>query len=196
MVSPYALYVGFIAAVGLERLAELALSRRNAAAAFAHGAREVGQGHFRVMTGLHTLFLVACLAEPVLFDREFPGALGWAALLVALLAQALRYWAIATLGQRWNTRIIVWPAEPPVVGGPYRFIKHPNYVAVIIELVALPLIFGGWLTALLFTVANAALLTVRIRAEEAALGERYQLAFAHHPRFVPQGARDQEPRHG
>jgi methyltransferase len=195
MVSAYALYVAFIGVVSLERVLELVLSRRNAAAAFAQGAVEVGQGHFRVMTALHTLFLVACVAEPVLCDRAFPGLLGWVALGLALLAQGLRYWAISTLGPRWNTRIIVLPSVPPVVAGPYRFIKHPNYVAVMLELIALPLIFGGWLTALVFSLANAALLTVRIRMEEQALGPSYDHAFAHRPRFVPSG-RHQEPRNG
>lgn len=193
MVTPYALYLGFLVVIALERLVELAISRRNAAAAFARGAVEVGQGHFRVMTALHTLFLVACAIEPLAFGRSFPAPWGWLALGVALLAQALRYWAIATLGERWNTRIIVLPAVPPVTGGPYRFIKHPNYLAVIAELVALPLIFGNWVTALTFTLANAALLTVRIRAEERALGDGYAAAFGDRPRFVPSS---QEPRHG
>src|SRR5678815_4307251 len=93
----------------------------------------------------------ACALEVVLLDRPFPGAVGWMALAVVLGAQALRYWAIATLGWRWNTRIVVVPGAPPVTGGPYRFVRHPNYVAVIAEMVALPLVHGAWLTALAFT---------------------------------------------
>jgi methyltransferase len=193
MVNAYWWYLGFLGLVVLERVGELALSRRNAAAAFARGAVEFGQTHFKVMTALHTAFLLACAGEPVIFGRTFPGAWGVAALIVALLAQALRYWAIATLGERWNTRIIVQPSLPPVTGGPYRFVKHPNYVAVIIELVAVPLIFGSWVTALSFSLANAVLLTVRIRAEERALGEGWAAAFGNRPRFVPA---PQEPRHG
>ncbi len=193
MVSAYGWYLGLLGLVALERVAELVLSRRNAAAAFARGAVEYGQAHFRVMTALHTLFLLSCAAEPVIMGHAFPGAWGFAALGVAMAAQGLRYWAIATLGDRWNTRIIVQPSLPPVTGGPYRFVKHPNYVAVIFELVALPLIFGGWLTALVFSLANAVLLTVRIRAEERALGEGWAAAFASRPRFVPT---PQEPRHG
>jgi methyltransferase len=112
---------------------------------------------------------------------------GWLALAVVLGAQALRYWAIATLGWRWNTRIVVVPGAAPVTGGPYRFVRHPNYVAVIAEMVALPLVHGAWLTALAFTLGNAWLLRVRIHAEERALGEHWEHAFAGRPRFVPGG---------
>lgn len=179
------LYTGFIALLSVERLYELALSRRNAARAFAAGALEVGLRHYRVMTLFHTAFLVSCVAEPWLLGREFPGLPGLVALIFALLAQSLRYWAISTLGDRWNTRVIVMPGTPPVTGGPYRFIKHPNYVAVVIELVAVPLIYGGWITAAVFSIGNAVLLTVRIRAEERALGQQWQQAFAGKGRFLP-----------
>ncbi len=106
---------------------------------------------------------------------------------MVLGAQALRYWAIATLGWRWNTRIVVVPGTAPVTAGPYRWVRHPNYVAVIAEMIALPLVHGAWLTALVFSVGNALLLRVRIRAEEQALGEPWQHAFAGRPRFVPGG---------
>lgn len=179
-------YLGLVVVLVLERLFELALSRRNAALAFARGAVEVGQGHYRVMAAFHTLFLFACGAEVLLLARAFPGGWGVAALGVALGAQALRYWAIATLGERWNVRIIVLPDTEPVTSGPYRFLRHPNYVAVVAELLAIPLVHGAWVTALVFTVGNAALLTVRIRAEEAALGPLYARAFAKRPRFLPE----------
>lgn len=181
----YAAYVGLLILVSLERLNELRLSKRNAALAFARGGIEVGQAHYRVMTVLHTLFLVACLVEPLAFDCTFPGALGWLALSVVVLAQALRAWAIQSLGERWNTRVIVLPDAEPVVLGPYRFLRHPNYVAVVAELLALPLVFDGWWTAIVFSVANAILLTVRIRVEEEALGRSWQQLFAEVPRFVP-----------
>ncbi len=181
------LYTALVAALGAERLFELWLSQRNAARAFARGAVESGAGHFGVMAALHTLFLFAAAAEPWLMGRPFPGALGWAALAVAVAAQALRYWAIATLGDRWNTRVIVEPGAEPVTSGPYRFLKHPNYVAVVLELLCVPMIHGAWLTALGFSLANAALLAVRIRAEEAALGPAWERAFAGKARFVPGG---------
>jgi methyltransferase len=178
----YLLFMGLLAA---ERLVELFLSRRNARAALARGGVEVGQGHFRVMSVFHSLFLVSCAAEVLLLDRPFPGAPGVAAFAGALAAQGLRYWAIATLGSRWNVRIIFVPGEPPITSGPYRLVRHPNYVAVIAEMALVPLIHGAWLTALVFSAGNAALLYVRIRAEERALGPLYVDAFAHRPRFVP-----------
>jgi methyltransferase len=137
------------------------------------------------MTVVHTLFLGSCAGEVLLAHRPFPGALGFVALGVALGAQCLRYWAIGSLGERWNVRIIVVPHAPPVTTGPYRFVRHPNYLAVILEIAAVPLIHGAWVTALAFTAANALLLGVRIRAEEVALGEAWAAAFDRHPRFVP-----------
>ncbi|MBX5484150.1 MAG: hypothetical protein IRZ16_20175 [Myxococcaceae bacterium] len=185
MVSSRVLFAGFLALIAVERLVELAISKRNAARAFAEGAVELGRGHFRVMSAVHALFFPACLAEVFWLDRAAPGV--WAALAfaAALGAQALRYWAIATLGPRWNVRIIVVPGAPPVTGGPYRYIRHPNYVAVIVEFLAVPLCHGAWLAATVFTLLNAALLFVRIRAEERALGSLYADAFADRPRFVP-----------
>jgi methyltransferase len=180
-------YTGLIALLGVERLYELRLSKRNAARAFAAGAIEVGAPHYRVMTVFHAAFLIACVAEPWLLGRAFPGALGVIALGFALAAQALRYWAIATLGEKWNTRVIVKPGDAPVTSGPYRFIKHPNYVAVAIELVAVPLVFGSYWTAIVFTLGNAALLAVRIRSEERALGPEWRAAFAGKGRFIPGG---------
>ncbi|MBM7114018.1 isoprenylcysteine carboxyl methyltransferase family protein [Archangium primigenium] len=183
-------YLFFLGLIGVERVVELVLSTRNARRALAAGGREVGQGHYRVMTVLHTAFLVSCAAEVVGWPRAFPGVLGWVALGGAVLAQALRYWAITTLGERWNTRILFIPGARPVTSGPYRFVRHPNYVAVILEMACIPLIHGAYLTALVFSVANAALLVVRIRAEEAALGPEYQRAFGARPRFVPGGAHE------
>jgi methyltransferase len=192
MTHSLAAYLALLAFVALERLFELALSRRNARRALARGGREVGQAHYRVMTLFHTAFLLACALEPVLLRRPFPGLAGWGALAGALAAQGLRYWAISTLGERWNTRILFLPGAEPVTHGPYRFIRHPNYVAVILEMLCLPLIHGAFLTALLFSLGNAALLSVRIRAEEEALGAEYQRAFARRPRFLPESVRERD----
>lgn len=174
-----------LALLVVERVFELVLSRRNARIMTSRGAVEVGHAHFRVMAVVHALFLVACLAEPLFLDRPFQPALFALCLCLAALAQALRWWAIVTLGERWNVRILVLPDAPPVTAGPYRFLRHPNYLAVIVELAAVPLIHGAWLTALVFSLANVALLTVRIRAEERALGVPWQTAFADRPRLVP-----------
>ncbi len=185
------LYLGFLGLLALERLFELRLSRRNARRAFARGAVEIGQRHYRVMAAFHSLFFVACAGEVVLLRRRSQGALGVAALGVALGAQALRYWAIATLGDRWNVRVIVEPREAPIVSGPYRWLRHPNYLAVALEMLSVPLIGGAWLTAIGASLGNALLLRVRIPAEERALGNSYAAAFAGTPRLVPQRRRRQ-----
>ena len=158
-----------VALVALERLAELVVSNRNAAWSFARGGRETGQGHYRFMVVLHSGFLVAMLVEAWVRRPQVPPTLAWTMLALVLAAQALRWWCIATLGRRWNTRVIIVPGLPPVTSGPYRFLSHPNYVAVVVEGIALPLVHGAWITAVVFTVANAALLVVRIRVENAAL---------------------------
>jgi methyltransferase len=170
MVTPASAYLGLVALVGLQRLAELRLSRSHAHKALARGGVEHGRGHFPAMAAMHAAFLASCALEVVLLRRPFPGALGWTALCVFLLAQGLRYWAIASLGDRWNVRVIVVPGDGLVERGPYRFLRHPNYLAVALEIAALPLVHGAFLTALVFSLANAALLRVRIRTEEDALG--------------------------
>ncbi|BDZ46445.1 isoprenylcysteine carboxyl methyltransferase family protein [Naasia aerilata] len=157
-------------ATGIERLVELVISTRNARWAFARGGVEHGQRHFPWMVALHTALIFASFAEVVLADRPFLPLLGWTALAVTLLSQALRYWCITTLGRQWNTRVIVVPGLTLVSRGPYRWLRHPNYVAVIAEGVALPLVHTAWVTALVFTVLNAILLFgVRIPVEERAL---------------------------
>jgi len=165
-------FVVLVALVGLERLAELVVSTRNATWSFAHGGRETGRGHYPVMVVLHTGFLVAMLVEAFVRRPVVPGWLAWSMLALVLAAQALRWWCIATLGRRWNTRVIVVPGLPPVRSGPYRALAHPNYVAVVVEGVALPMVHAAWITAVTFTVANAALLAVRIRVENEALSAR------------------------
>jgi methyltransferase len=178
-----------IGAVALERLAELHLSRRNSVWAIAHGAVEVGPRDYRVMVAFHALFLAACVAESFMLDRPFVPTLATACLVALAGAQALRWWAIAALGPRWNTRIIVFPDAAPVTGGPYRWLRHPNYVAVIAEMVALPLLHGAWITAVLASAGNAFILRARIAAEERALGPEWARVFAATPRFVPGGPR-------
>ncbi|MEV6017027.1 MULTISPECIES: isoprenylcysteine carboxyl methyltransferase family protein [unclassified Streptomyces] len=158
-----------VAAVAAERVGELAVARRNERWSRARGAIEAGRGHYPAMVALHTALLLGCVAEARLADRPFLPALGWTMMAVLLGAQALRWWCIGTLGFRWNTRVIVVPGLPLVARGPYRFLRHPNYVAVVAEGLALPLVHTAWVTAVLFTLADAALLTVRIRCENRAL---------------------------
>ena len=163
------LYTVLIAVVALERLAELVVSKRNAAWSFERGGVETGQRHYVVMVVLHTGLLVGCLLEVWLLHPEFHPALGYPMLALVVASQALRWWCIATLGRRWNTRVIVVPGLPLVTGGPYRLTSHPNYVAVVVEGLALPLVYSAWITAVVFTACNAVLLTVRLRVENAAL---------------------------
>ena len=130
---------------------------------------EYGFGHFPVMIVLHVGLIAGCVLEPLLAGRTFLPALGFPMLALTVLANVLRWWCIATLGERWTARVIVLPGAPLVRSGPYRWFAHPNYVAVIVEGFALPLTGSAWITATAFTVLNAALLTVRIRCEVQAL---------------------------
>ncbi|MFF7632918.1 isoprenylcysteine carboxyl methyltransferase family protein [Kitasatospora sp. NPDC008050] len=164
--SPFTLLILLVAA---ERLAELAVARRNAAWSLARGGIEYGRGHYPVMVLLHTGLLAGCLAEVQLAQRPFLPALGWPMLALAIAAQALRWWCITTLGPRWNTRVIVVPGLPLVTAGPYRLLSHPNYLAVVAEGGALPLVHGAWLTATAFTLLDLPLLATRLRCENAAL---------------------------
>lgn len=164
--TPYTVLILLVAA---ERFAELAVARRNEAWSRIRGVLEYGAGHYPVMVCLHTAFLLGCLVEPWAAGRPFLPVLGWPALGLALAAQGLRWWCIRTLGPRWHTRVLIVPGLPLVTCGPYRYLRHPNYLAVVAEGVALPLVHSAWLTAAGFTLLNAALLTVRIRCENTAL---------------------------
>ncbi|MFF0032552.1 isoprenylcysteine carboxyl methyltransferase family protein [Streptomyces avermitilis] len=162
-------YALLVAAVAAERVVELVVARRNERWSTARGAIVTGQGHYPAMVVLHTALLVGCLAEVWLADRPFVPALAWPMLAMLAGSQALRWWCIGTLGPRWNTRVIVVPGLPLMTSGPYRLLRHPNYVAVVAEGVALPMVHTAWVTAAVFTVLNAVLLTVRIRCENRAL---------------------------
>lgn len=185
------LYLAFIATISVQRLFELRVSRRHAAWAAERGAVEYGREHFGAMKLLHTAFLVACPLEVFLLDRPFLPALGYPMLAVVAAAQALRYWSIATLGERWNVRVLVVPGLAPVTKGPYRWLRHPNYLAVVLEIAAIPLVHTAWLTALLFSALNAWMLRVRIRCEERALQAhaRYREAFEQRGGLLPRPIR-------
>jgi methyltransferase len=165
-VIAYAVLIGVVAA---ERGAELVVSQRNRATSLARGGSEFGKGHYPAMVVLHLALLASCLVEAIALHRPFIPALGWPMLAVVLAAQGLRWWCITTLGWQWNTRVIVVPGAARVTSGPYRYLSHPNYVAVAAEGLALPMVHTAWITALAFTVLNAALMTARIKVENAAL---------------------------
>jgi len=157
-----------VSLVALQRLVEVWYSRRNERRLRARGAVEWGAGHYPLMVGLHALWLASTLVEGLLRGPEIP--VWWPVPLVAfLLVQPLRYWAIVSLGTNWNTRVLVVPDSRLVRSGPYRYFPHPNYVVVAVEILMFPLIFGAWITAIVFSILNAALLFVRIRTENRAL---------------------------
>jgi len=162
-------YLILLFAVGVERLAELVLAQRNMAWSRARGGVEIGAGHYPVMVALHLALLVGCMVEVAVMQRPFIPALGWPMLALVVAAQGLRWWCITTLGRQWNTRVVVIPGAPRIDGGPYRWISHPNYVAVAVEGLALPLVHSAWVTALAFTTLNAALLSTRVSVENSAL---------------------------
>ncbi len=172
-------YTALLLLVVAQRLVELAISSRHERWLRQRGGVEVGAGHYPWMVLLHTSFLIACAAEVWLLDRPL---VRWRALLMLLLlgvATVLRYWTIRTLGRRWTTRVIFLPGANVVTTGPFRYLKHPNYLAVMIEIFALPVLHGAWLTALVFTLLNAVLLRTRVRLEEDALRRHsdYEAAF-------------------
>jgi methyltransferase len=158
------LNIVILALVTLQRLGELWLANRNTRRLLAEGAHEYGSGHYPLIVLVHTLWLASLWwLGP---SRSIDGF--WLSLYV--LIEVARIWVLATLGRRWTTRIIILPDAPLVQGGPYRFVNHPNYWVVIGEIAVLPLVFGLWQVALVFTLLNAAVLTIRIREENRALG--------------------------
>ncbi|MEM8787142.1 MAG: isoprenylcysteine carboxylmethyltransferase family protein [Pseudomonadota bacterium] len=152
----------FLAFIVLQRLGELVLAKRNTARLLARGAYEVGADHYKFMVSMHSAWVV-CL---VVFGFDNTVSTFWLILFVAL--QGLRVWILGSLGERWTTRIIVLE-EPLVARGPFKFIRHPNYTLVVAEIFVAPMVLGLWWVAILFTILNAAMLTVRIRAENTAL---------------------------
>jgi methyltransferase len=180
-------FVLTVAVVLVQRLAEWAWSLRNSRLLRSWGAVEVGREHFPLIVGMHGLFFLSWIGETVLFRYESP--VWWPIpLLVLLAAQVLRIWVLRSLGPFWNVRIWVVPRMRPVVKGPYRFLRHPNYVVVMMELLSLPLLFGAYGTAILFSVLNWWILTrVRIPVEEQAWADLtdYEKVMAKHHRFIP-----------
>ena len=157
------LAIVILALVTLQRLGELWLSNRNTRRLLALGAREVGAGHYPLIVALHAAWLVSLwLLAP---GRPIDGF--WLALFVAI--ELARIWVLASIGRRWTTRIIVLPGAPLVARGPYRWVNHPNYLVVIAEIAVLPVVFGLWGVALIFSILNAAVLTIRIGEENRAL---------------------------
>lgn len=148
----------------VQRLSELRVSKRNDRKLREKGAIEFGKDHYPAIVALHTLWFVVMIAEIVVLSR--PVNPFWPVLVpIWFAAQGLRYWTLRTLGDRWTTRVLVLQGETPITGGPFKYIRHPNYLAVIVEILVLPLIFSCYITAVTFSLVNAILLTIRIRTE-------------------------------
>lgn len=180
----YALLVG---AVAIERGLEVLLARRNLRRVTARGGLVADHRSFWDMAAFQAAFLAACVLEVFVLGPPFLPVLGLPMLALVAAAMALRYWSVATLGDRWNLRVVVLPGGPVATGGPYRWVRHPNYLAVVVETVALPLVHTAWLTAGVSAVVLAPLLARRIRLEEAALARHtdWATAFAGRGRLLP-----------
>lgn len=162
-------FVALVALVAIQRLAEISISKRNCRRALARGGVESGADLYPWMAAMHAAFLAAGPAEVLLLARPWVPPLAAVMISLLILAQALRYWAVSALGDRWTVRVVCVPGDPLVTTGPYRWLRHPNYLAVAVEFITLPLVHTAWLTAAVFSVANAVVLRRRIVAEEDAL---------------------------
>ncbi len=159
-----------IPVVIVQRLLELRRAKHNTEALLKKGAVEFGQDHYPAMVVVHTLWFVGMLVEIIILSRPI-SPFWYILLLIFLAAQILRYWTIRTLGSRWSTRVLVLPGAKAITGGPFRYVRHPNYIAVTIELLTLPLLYSAYITAIVAGILYGILLRVRIRAEEQGLKE-------------------------
>ena len=164
-------FTALVFIVAVERLIELVVSKRNLRWSREHGGVEFGHSHYPFMVALHMFLLVGSLVEVWVWQRPLIPVLSITMLALVAGSQALRWWCIATLGHQWNTLVVIVPGMPKVTGGPYRWLAHPNYLAVVIEGVALPMVGFAWVTAVIFTVLNIPLLMIRLRVENSALAE-------------------------
>lgn len=155
--------------VAIERIIELIVSKRNLRWSFAQGGIEFGRSHYKYMVVIHVGLLLGSLIEVWMVRPKLNPTLSWTMFSLAIGSQALRWWCIRTLGRRWNTLVVIIPGMPAIQNGPYRWLKHPNYVAVVIEGFALPMVGFAWRTALIFSFLNAFVLTARLKSENAAL---------------------------
>ncbi len=172
-----------------QRLVELFIANRNTKYLKSLGGYEVGENHYIFLVSLHVLFLISFLIEAYAVGAK--SSFWYIPFILFLLAQAFRVWIIASLGHFWNTRIILLPNSSPIKKGPYHFLRHPNYLVVMTEFITIPLIFGAYYTAVIFSLLNIFLLQIRIREEENALfkATTYSLEMKNTPRFFPKRKR-------
>lgn len=197
-----ALYLGLLLAVGVGRLVEVRISQRRRRRMLAQGAAKVPEKHFRWMVLLHAGILFAAAAEVLLLRRPFLPALALAMGILFVLANVVRWWVMATLGPLWNVQVMNSTRLGVVTSGPFRWVRHPNYAAVFIEMLALPLIHSAWLTAAGGGIAQIWILSQRVKVEEAVLmsDPAYRAAMGEKPRFVPRlfsraPRRESHPQH-
>ncbi len=178
-------YVIFLFLIA-QRVTELFIAKRNEEWMRNRGGVEHGNEHYPYIVGLHVLFLLSFFAEVKVFQREL-SELWYVLVPILFLTQLMRYWAVISLGNYWNTKILIVPNDVVVSRGPYKFLKHPNYIVVAVEILLLPLLFHAYITALLFTILNAIMMTVRIPAEEQALQKHtnYQEVFSIKSKLLP-----------
>lgn len=181
------LYLFLLAAVGAGRLVEMRISRRNQKNLAAQGVQKISEPHFHWMILLHGGVLAGAALEVVFLRRPFFPALAAPMALLFIFSNAMRWWVIRTLGSHWNIQVMASAGLGAVTAGPYRWVRHPNYLAVYLELIALPLIHTAWITAVVAALANAWILARRIAVEEAVLlaDPAYRVAMGAKPRFLP-----------
>ncbi|MEB1809131.1 MAG: isoprenylcysteine carboxyl methyltransferase [Bacillaceae bacterium] len=180
------LFFIILSIVIIQRLVELLIAKSNEKWMRNRGAYEVGQAQYKYIVLVHVFFFISFISE-VIFLQKTPASWWWLPFVFFIIAQSIRVWSLSSLGRFWNTKIIILPGANVVAKGPYRFMRHPNYVIVSLEILMLPLIFQAYATAIIFTVANALVLSVRIRQEESALqgATDYQQKFEKRLRFFP-----------
>ena len=181
------LYLTLLAAVGLLRLVELRISRQHQERMLSQGAVRVPEPHFKWMVVVHTGVLVGAALEVVLLRRPFLPFLGATMFVLFLASNLMRLWVVRTLGNLWSVQVMDSTRIGVVTTGPFRFVRHPNYTGVILEMISLPLIHTAWITALATSVGYAFALSLRLRAEEKVLmaNPEYRAAMGHKPRFLP-----------
>lgn len=161
-------FFAFLLFIILQRAAELALAKRNEKILKSQGAIEFDKNGYRVIVVMHVVFFISLISEKVFLDRTLNRY--WIFFIsIFAVAQIVRYWAIRSLGAHWNTKVLAIPGKKLVTRGPYKYIRHPNYVAVITEIAVIPLIFSCYITATVFSLLNLILLRRRIKIEEDAL---------------------------
>lgn len=180
-------YLSLLALVGIGRLVEMQISRRNQRQLQKQGVRKISEPHFRWMVVLHGGVLVCAAVEVLALHRPFIPALAIPMGVLFLLANFLRWWVMATLAGHWNVEVMASSRVGVVTSGPYRWIRHPNYVAVVIEIFAIPMIHTAWITALAGTLANLEILRRRLGVEDGVLmaDDSYRELMGAKPRFLP-----------